>query len=182
MTDPGVIQVDDDMRPSRLRRFFNRIWDAVPNASMSLSLSFFWGLGMAVSALVALFIRLRTDIITPLPIMAMFFLGGAIGAPVAAFLTRIIFKTRRPTLIFLGMMVFLAASTFAATAIIFALQYRLYYAQWHEPFLTKIWFFQFIFTSGSAVYQFAVFGGHNYWPVGIILLPVFSLWFALRTH
>ena len=44
------------------------------------------------------------------------------------------------------------------TAFLFAMDYRLFYSRWHAPFGTIVWAFQFVFTSASAVYQFAVLG------------------------
>lgn len=44
-----------------------------------------------------------------------------------------------------------------------------------EPFGTVIWFFQFAFTSASAVYQFAVLGVRHYLPFGLILLIAASI-------
>jgi hypothetical protein len=169
-------------KPGLIVRFGQRARNAIPDPSVAIGLSVFWGLAMAISALIALFIRLRLDIITPLPIMALFFAGGAVAAPIAVFLVRFAFPNGRPWTLFLAILFAMAACTLLATAAIFALQYRVYYAQWHEAFGTRIWIFQFIFTFFSAVYQFAVFGSRHYLPLGPVLLVLFSLWFARRKH
>jgi hypothetical protein len=58
------------------------------------------------------------------------------------------------------------------------MDYRLFYAQWHRPFGTRIWAYQFIFTSAGAVYQFLVMGLRLYLPVGLPILAGTSLWLA----
>ncbi|MEM7300464.1 MAG: hypothetical protein AAF468_05220 [Pseudomonadota bacterium] len=56
--------------------------------------------------------------------------------------------------------------TIGGTACLFALQYRLYYAQWHFDFPSIGWFFQLAFTSAAAVYLFAGSGIRLLWPFG----------------
>lgn len=64
----------------------------------------------------------------------------------------------------------LVSSTLIFTSLIFALQYRIFYAQWHEPAFSRIWFFQQLFTSLGAAYQFAVLGSRLYLPAGPLFL------------
>ena len=60
----------------------------------------------------------------------------------------------------------LTVCTIAATAFLFAMDYRIFYARWHAPFGTLTWVYQFVFTSAGAVYQFVVMGIRLYLPVG----------------
>ncbi len=53
-----------------------------------------------------------------------------------------------------------------ATTAIYALDYRSYYAQWHESVFTWTWLIQFAFTTAGATLQFAVSGLPLYFPLG----------------
>ena len=55
----------------------------------------------------------------------------------------------RPETRFCAFFLFLSVATVTVTAFFFALDYRLYYAQWHAPFATRTWLFQFVFISGK---------------------------------
>ncbi len=70
------------------------------------------------------------------------------------------------------------ATTILVTAVVYALDYRSYYAAWHDDALTKTWLIQFGFTTAGALAQFAVTGIRLYFPIGFIGLLAASLWFA----
>ncbi|TIU13037.1 MAG: hypothetical protein E5W40_08905, partial [Mesorhizobium sp.] len=72
----------------------------------------------------------------------------------------------------------LLATTISFTGGLFALHYRSYYAQWHEPALTIAWSIQFVHTVATAFYQFIVLGIRLYFPLGFIALALASIWFA----
>ena len=76
----------------------------------------------------------------------------------------------RNWLLYLFAVTLLATATVAVTSGLFAIQYRSFYAQWHEHAFTRIWILQFLFTSASAVYQFLVIGLRYYFPLGMPLL------------
>lgn len=59
----------------------------------------------------------------------------------------------------------LTALTIGVTAGLFALEYRSFYANWHSPAFSKIWFFEQFFTLAGAIYQFAVLGLRLYLPL-----------------
>ena len=61
-----------------------------------------------------------------------------------------------------------------------ALQYRAYYAQWHDPAFSRIWFWQQFYTALGSTYQYAVIGIRLYWPAGPPLLVVTSWWLSGR--
>ena len=72
----------------------------------------------------------------------------------------------------------LSLSTLGTTALLFALDYRSYYASWHEEFGTITWAYQFVFTVAGAIVQFAVLGVRMFLPLGFAALFIVSLWFA----
>jgi hypothetical protein len=108
--------------------------------------------------------------------------GAAIAFPVALFLARFVSYRRSAEAAFAAMFLALALSTVGITALVFALNYRMYYAAWHEDFGTITWIFQLVFTTAAAVIQFAVLGVRLFFPAGFIALFVASLWFARRAR
>ncbi len=64
----------------------------------------------------------------------------------------------------------IAFFTLAVAAALFALEYRIFYAQWHAPTFSRIWFFQQLFTSLGAIYQFVVLGLGLYFPFAALPL------------
>lgn len=115
-------------------------------------------------------------------VLGLYFTGAALGWIAALPLVRFASLARPPETRFAAAFLFLGAGTAALTALLFALHYRQFYAQWHQPFGTVIWFFQFAFTSASAVYQFAVLGIRHYLPFGLILLIGASILHARRSR
>lgn len=115
-------------------------------------------------------------------VLGLYFTGAALGWIAALPLVRFASLARPPETRFAAAFLFLGAGTAALTALLFALHYRQFYAQWHQPFGTLIWFFQFAFTSASAVYQFAVLGIRHYLPFGLILLIAASILHARRSR
>lgn len=103
--------------------------------------------------------------------------GALIAFPFGLFLAAL-FSRGRHDAGFAAAILAYATTTIAATAFLFGLHYRLYYAQWHEPSFSEVWFFQFIFTVASAVYQFLVLGIRLYFPLGVAALLAIALWHA----
>ena len=68
--------------------------------------------------------------------------------------------------------------TVGTTAFLFALQYRLYYSQWHMPTFSIGWFFQMFFTGLSALYLFAVQGLRLLLPLAPLGLFIAAIIFA----
>ncbi|MEN0001210.1 MAG: hypothetical protein AAF940_10015 [Pseudomonadota bacterium] len=66
------------------------------------------------------------------------------------------------------------------TAALLAAQYRLYFSQWHEPFLSRDWVLQQVFTAIGAIAQYAIFGIHYHGP-GALLIILVTCWWATRT-
>ena len=136
-----------------------------------------WGLLMVLCAVVSLWLRNRLETLHLGKICAVFFAGGVLAWPVALGFAHIL-RGRRSEARFAAAFVLLAVGTIGSTAFVFAMEYRLFYAQWHQPFGTRVWMFQFFFTSLGAVYQFAVMGLGLYLPAGLPVLTAASLWLA----
>lgn len=141
-----------------------------------------WGLLIALSVTFSAYGLHRLPGTHRAIVLALYFTGAALGWIAALPLMRFASLARPPETRFAAAFLFLGAGTAALTALLFALHYRQFYAQWHQPFGTLIWFFQFAFTSASAVYQFAVLGIRHYLPFGLILLIGASILHARRSR
>ncbi|WP_156379738.1 MULTISPECIES: hypothetical protein [unclassified Rhizobium] len=145
-------------------------------AKRHLPLAPLWGLAMALCAVTSLLLQGRIDTGHSLAILVLFFFGGSLAFPVAVFAAQALGFGRRAETRFAGSFLCLTLLTIGITGILFALQYRLFFAQWHAPFATRIWFYQFAFTGAGAIYQFIVMGIRLYLPLGLPALLGMSLW------
>jgi hypothetical protein len=139
-----------------------------------------WGLVMALSALMALYLRNGAETSHLNSILLLFFSGGLVSWPFALFLGRFGAIGRGRETRFAAFFLCLTLCTIAATALLFALDYRVFYARWHAPFGTGTWAYQLSFTSASAIYQFIVMGIRLYLPLGFAALALTSLWLTCR--
>ncbi len=159
-----------------------RLAAARPPASFWFAGALVWGALMAATLAVSLYGIGRPASGHAPALFGIYFAGGALGWLLALPLIRFFSFRRRPETRFAAALLFLSCGTMGATALLFALQYRMFYAQWHAPFGTVIWAFQFVFTSASAVYQFTALGSRHYLPLGVALLVAASLWLARRNR
>lgn len=115
-------------------------------------------------------------------IVLLYFYGAAAGFGPGLMLAN--FATRnagRPARFVIGTAIlFLSAHT--ATAAIFALQYRMFYAHWHASFPSITWCYQLVFTSAGAVYQFTVDSPYIYYPLAPLIFLGLGVWFAFRAR
>lgn len=137
-----------------------------------------WGALMAAGAFVSLTLQGRAENFQLLRILAIYFAGGAAAWPIALPLARALTRSRPLETRFAAHFALLSCGTIAVTAFFFALDYRLFYAQWHHPPGTRIWLYQFVFTIAGAVYQFLVMGLSLYLPVGLPVVAGASLWLS----
>jgi len=137
-----------------------------------------WGILMALSMLLSLYLRNRFVTVHVEDLTIIYFAGGLFAWPFIIPAVRLVARTGGIETRFAACFVLLALGTIAMTAFLFALDYRHFYAQWHEPLLTWMGLKQFVGTSASAVYQFAVMGVGLYLPVGLPVLAGVSLWLA----
>ncbi|ANT51636.1 hypothetical protein A6B35_17910 [Mesorhizobium amorphae CCNWGS0123] len=155
-----------------------RLRSALPSLRTALLGALLWGVTMGASALINL---LLDNWETPAKIRFVSLLyaaGGALAFPVGLFLARLVSRGRHWEVALAAAFVCLLATTLAFTGALFALQYRSYYAEWHEPAFTITWAFQLVFTGLTALYQFVVLGIRLYFPLGFAALAVASVWFA----
>lgn len=165
--------------PTSLR---TRVASTAPKPLTIILGSSLFGALMALVAAVDLYDRNQFLMAQWPAVLAMFFLGGALGFPPALWLSRLLFGSREAIARTMGATVIIALATHVALAALFALEYRFYYAHWHAPAFTLIWGFQFAFTTLSAAYQFTVISFSIYgWPGAAIFLG-FGLWFGRSSH
>lgn len=147
----------------------------------SLSGALGWGAAMALSAQASLWLSNAAMTSHYWSLTALVFAGAALAWPpsLAAFRFMSFGRTRETA--FAAAFLCLTVLTIGITAVIFAVIYRQFYAQWHGDPLTKLWVIQLVFTVASALYQFAVMGLRLYLPLGIGFLFAAS-WVLARSH
>lgn len=133
---------------------------------------------MAACAYVSLVMHGRAQSFHLTRILLIYWAGGAAAWLVALPLARLTARRRSVETRFAAHFALLSLGTVLCTAFVFAMDYRVFYAQWHQPFGTRIWMFQFLFTSAGATYQFLVMGLGLYLPAGLPVLAGASLWLA----
>ena len=137
---------------------------------------------MATSFLLSIHVFGRAAGSHDLGLTALYAGGGILGWLVALPLIHLITARRRPQKVLAGWVLFLGVVTIGATAGLYALQYRSFYAHWHAPFPSRIWVYQQIFTSLVALYQFAVLGVRHLLPTGFAMLIALSVLMARRSR
>ncbi|MDL2400526.1 hypothetical protein [Rhizobium mayense] len=168
----------DQINPASAVATTGRLRAAIPSSRLLLFGAFCWGAAMAGSALSALY--LRNGLLTShVPALTMvYFLSGAFAWPLMLPLARLLAHRRPLEGRFAAFFLTLSLGTVAMTAFLFAMDYRWFYARWHAPFGTLVWAFQFVFTSASAVYQFAILGLGLFLPFGFVVLVAVSFYLA----
>ncbi len=155
-------------RPSRFTHSFPTLREILIGAPC-------WGLTMALSAWLALWLRENDATFHLKSILVLYGSGGLLAWPPSLFAARYAARGRTTSTRFAAFLLCLVAGTIGATALLFALDYRMFYAQWHAAAGTRTWFFQLAFTSAGAIYQFLVLGVRLYLPLAVLALVVASL-------
>lgn len=169
-------------KSSNTMRATERLRQSLPSLRLAIVGSAIWGLSMGTSALLALLLdRWETPVLVR-TIVVLFALGGAFAFPIGWTMARLLSRGRPPETALAAAFVSLGVATIGVTALLYALQYRSYYAEWHAVPFTITWAFQFVFTGLVALYQFAVLGLRLYFPVGFVALFAAALWFAARSR
>lgn len=156
----------------------SRLSQSIPTAAQLVLGTPLWGAAMTLSAWFGLWLRERALTFHLEELLLLFGLGALLAWPPSLFLARFASVGRRPETRFAAYLLFLSLGTIAVTAALFALDYRQFYAQWHAPAGSRVWFYQFTFTSLIAIYQFLVMGIRLYLPFGGLVLLAVSLWLA----
>ena len=115
-----------------------------------------------------------------LELLAIIFLGALLGCLSGRLLLGVAPQKWRQTRRFAAAFLAIGAATIGITSFIFALQFRAYFAQWHDDEWSKRYLFETVFTILSAMYQFLVLGLRLYIPVGLIGLLAVSYGYAKR--
>jgi hypothetical protein len=168
--------------PAPQQRFGQRVADAIPPATMVLFGSVVWGLAIAASALVGLYVRDGLIIFSRMAVLSLFFYGPALAFAPGLLIAGLLAGRTGPLLRFAIGTIVMALATHTATAAVFALQYRVFYSHWHADFPSITWGYQLAFTSAAAVYQFTVDSLYIYYPLAPLPFLLFGLWFARRSH
>lgn len=140
----------------------------------------FWGMAMVASLVLWQWHVNRLLIANLGQLSLFFFAGGVLGWGAGLPIARIISRRRRPEYRLAACFLGLTLGTTGFTALLYAIQYRTFYAQWHDPFLTITWCIQLVTTFLVALYQFSVLGVPNYLPVALPLGLVVSSALAKR--
>ncbi|MES5044213.1 hypothetical protein ABVB72_02905 [Rhizobium nepotum] len=141
-----------------------------------------WAVISAATAILGLYLRNRLETDHAAGIAVLFFCGGLLGWPLAMAALRFLPVSAGLPLRFVASCLAIAFFTVAVTAAFFAFQYRMFYAQWHAPAFSRIWFFQQFFTSLGAVYQFCILGLGLYFPLAAVPLALAGVILCRRAH
>lgn len=141
-----------------------------------------WALAMAASFQLSVHLFGRATSSHDLALTLIYAAGGLIGWLVALPLIHLVEKRGGPQTVLAAWLLLLGVVTVGAISGIYALQYRTFYAHWHAPFPSRIWVYQQIFTTASALYQFAVLGLRHLLPTGLAMLLVLSMVMARRSR
>jgi hypothetical protein len=110
-------------------------------------------------------------------IITTYFLGAVIAFLVCAFIIRLLLgwlKARSWPVRIILVITLVTGATIGITALLYALEYREFYAKWHSEAFSRIWFFEQAFTILVAFYQFAVLGIRFYLPLAPLILILTS--------
>ena len=129
-----------------------------------------WGAAMAISAQASLWLSVGALTSHYWTLTAMAFGGAALAWPFSLATFRFIAFRRTREAAFAAAFLCLTVITIAATSAIFAVIFRSFYAQWHGEAFSRLWLVQLVFTTASALYQFAVLGIRLYLPLGVMFL------------
>ncbi|WP_244446992.1 hypothetical protein [Hoeflea sp. BAL378] len=140
-----------------------------------------WGAAMGLSAQAALWLSMAALTDHYWSLTALLFGGAALAWPPSLAAFRFLAFRRSREAAFAAAFLCLTIFTIGVTAVIFAIIYRNFYAQWHGDAFTKLWLLQLAFTSASALYQFAVIGLRLYLPLGVAFLFAASFMLARLT-
>lgn len=154
----------------------------LPSVQLWMGGSLAWALAMAASFQLSVHLFGRATSSHDLALTLIYAAGGLIGWLVALPLIHVVEKRGGQQTALAAWLLLLGVVTVGAISGIYALQYRSFYAHWHAPFPSRIWVYQQIFTTASALYQFAVLGLRHLLPAGLAMLLVLSMVMARRSR
>lgn len=160
------------------RRLLLRLRRSFPPLATALVGSAGWALVMAASATTTLWTSGWETPEKYLAIALLFAVGAALAFPLGFTAARFVSSGKSAETVFAAAFLGFSLATVGVTAVIFSLDYRQYYATWHDEFLTIRWMFELFFTTAGALVQFAVFGMRLFFPIGFVALFLVSIWFV----
>ncbi|WP_439529796.1 hypothetical protein [Pannonibacter sp.] len=140
-----------------------------------------WLVAMAILA--CLHVLRSEEAFTPraLALVFIFGLGGLTGSllawPLALWTAD---RRKAATARFAALFLLLGLATTGATALFYFLQFRLYYAAFHQTPLSRDWVLETLMTGANAGYLFAIDGTRILLPAGLPLLIAAALIFVRR--
>jgi hypothetical protein len=144
---------------------------AISNWQQSLLFGLLWGAALALHSIGKLYLIGWQEPGSIWRLAILMFTGTSIGGMIGWLCSIWLSAHRISPKRFAASLVLILLFTVGTTALLFALQYRLYYSQWHMPTFSAGWFFQVLFTGLSALYLFAVQGLRlllPFAPIGLI--------------
>lgn len=154
----------------------------LPSVQLWMGGSLAWALAMAASFQLSVHLFGSATSSHDLALTLIYAAGGLLGWLIALPLIHLVEKRGGPQTALAAWLLLLGVVTVGAISGIYALQYRSFYAHWHAPFPSRIWVYQQIFTTASALYQFAVLGLRHLLPAGLAMLLVLSMVMARRSR
>ncbi len=143
-------------------------------------LSCLWAAAMMLSAAISLYMLERVVERKSELLVTFFGLGGLIAFLIVTLLFRWVPGRWRKGQRFAAAFIGLSLATIGITALIFALHFRAYFAEWHDDHLSIRLAFETTFTIAAAIYQFLVLGLRLYLPLAVIALLGASWAFATK--
>jgi len=141
-----------------------------------------WAVAMAVSAYAAPVLRGWEIQANFARIVVLFGIGGFLAFPLGLYLARFLAREKGMEATLAAALLGFGLATIGVTALLYVLDYRDYYSEWHEPPFTKIWLRELVVTAAAALYQFAALGMRLFFPVGFCALFAVAVWFARIPH
>lgn len=111
-------------------------------------------------------------------ITAFYFVGAFFGGYLALWLSHAFAERRTATARFSFFLVALAVLTLGVILLLFMLQHRIYFSQWHASFGTITWALQVFFTGLGSILLFLLTGLRPLLPWGVVALLVASIGFS----
>jgi hypothetical protein len=155
---------------------------ALPPLGHAVAGTLSWTVAMAASAALGLALDHWATPTKIRVVVLLFAAGAALAFAPGLFAARLLSLGRGGEVAFAAGFVCLLTSTIGFTGTLFGLQYRLYYADWHESVSTHLGLLEFVSTIAAGAVQFLVLGVRLYFPFGFIALLAFSLWFARQAR
>lgn len=112
-------------------------------------------------------------------VSAIYAAGAGIGFAAALVATSLALPHARRRWRITATMLLAVLAILGATYLIFFLEHRSYYSQWHDAVLTRHWFWQQFFTALGGAAQFAVMGV-RYFGIGALMLIAAASWWVHR--